>query len=356
MSRRYLDIRNCKALLPSLDGLPVLERLEECLIGINDQPGPFQGLFDKLLKHNKKTANQRYSSMRYFMCPLDIAQVLYFDHGLVNTKATPIPDKSPVRLHLAFESTNNMGWKITIPLQYLMKKWGDANEGYQGYVHTICHNWKMHGTNEEILNRASTSDGDYYYAGITGRNWLQRLNEHVREVRNGGRRQFYRFWRDSIGIEDVHILSALQEVNMSYKDAMNWEEFQVDHFTSTAACLNMIPGGFRGLKELHKMGYTSRDRVSLKERERAVDKMIRQSPLKGVPNLIMSELWKDPEHYAKVIGARSKSLSIEQVHRIRELGALGWKAKDIVDEVGALNRQQVYGVLRKRTYSKPPYV
>ena len=72
--------------------------------------------------------------------------------------------------------------------------------------------------------------------------------------------------------------------------------------------------------------------------------------------MIMSELWKDPEHYAKVIGARSKSLSIEQVHRIRELGALGWKAKDIVDEVGALNRQQVYGVLRNRTYSKPPYV
>ena len=51
---------------------------------------------------------------------------------------------------------------------------------------------------EKFLNRQSTDKDDYYYVGITGRNWLQRLSEHMREVRNGGRRRFYRAWKASL--------------------------------------------------------------------------------------------------------------------------------------------------------------
>ena len=35
--------------------------------------------------------------------------------------------------------------------------------------------------------------------------------------------------------------------------------------------LNMIAGGFKGQRELHKLGLISKKRVSLEERERAID-------------------------------------------------------------------------------------
>ena len=136
---------------------------------------------------------------------------------------------------------------------------------------------------------------------------------------------------------------------------MNWEEVNVDRVAAGPNGLNMISGGFKGQRELHKLGLISKKRVSLEERERAIDELVRQSPLKGIPNPFIAECWKDPEHYGKVIGAREKSLSVEQVHRIRELKQEGWAVKDIVKEVGALNAPQVYGVLRGDTYNKPPY-
>jgi hypothetical protein len=355
MSTHYLDKRNCQALLPPTEGLPVLERLEECLKGLNEQPGLYQGIIDKLIKHNKKTAKLSYGSQRYLPAAIDIAQGLDFETRVVRTHAYQRPGNTPVRLHLIFENTPNIGWKIILPLQPLLKKWGDANEGHQGYVHTICHNSPRLDSMEKFLNRQSTDKDDYYYVGITGRNWLQRLSEHMREVRNGGRRRFYRAWKASLDIEDVLIVSALMDINLSYNDAMNWEEVNVDRVAAGPNGLNMISGGFKGQRELHKLGLISKKRVSLEERERAIDELARQSPLKGVPNPFIAECWKDPEHYGKVIGARDKSLSVEQVHRIRELKQEGWAVKDIVKEVGALNAPQVYGVLRGDTYNKPPY-
>lgn len=124
MSTRFLDKRNCQALLPPTEGLPVLERLEECLKRLNEQPGPYHGLIDKLIKHNKKTAKLSYGSQRYLPSAIDIAQGLDFDTRVVRTHADQRPGNDPVRLHLIFENTPNIGWKIILPLQPLLKKLG----------------------------------------------------------------------------------------------------------------------------------------------------------------------------------------------------------------------------------------
>ena len=106
---------------------------------------------------------------------------------------------------------------------------------------------------------------------------------------------------------------------MSYPDAMDWEEYSVDTVAAGPQGLNMIAGGFKGQKELHKLGLIAKKRVSLEERDKAIDKLVRQSPLKGKPNPFIAACWEDDEHYGKVIGSREKTLSVEKVKRIRKL-------------------------------------
>ena len=91
---------------------------------MNEQPGPYHGLIDKLIKHNKKTAKLSYGSQRYLPSAIDIAQGLDFDTRVVRTHADQRPGNDPVRLHLIFENTPNIGWKIILPLQPLLKKLG----------------------------------------------------------------------------------------------------------------------------------------------------------------------------------------------------------------------------------------
>ena len=195
-------------------------------------------------------------------------------------------------------------------------------------------------------------EDDYYYVGITGRNWLHRLSEHLGDMRRGSRRRFYQAWRDSLGINDVLFLSALMDINMTYEDAMNWEERNVDKIAYGPNGLNMIPGGFKGAKFLHEHRITKNINISLEERETAIDEYIRQNPRKGIPNPFMSELWEYDDFYLRIIEARDKTLSPNQVRQIRELAEIGWSVAQITKEVNALNETQVKNVLVGKTYRR----
>jgi len=73
---------------------------------------------------------------------------------------------------------------------------------------------------------------------------------------------------------------------------------------------------------------------------------------RGIPNPFIAELWKDDDFYLKVIEAREKTLSPEQVRKIRELNKFGKSIIQITQEVDALNKLQVKNVLLGRTYSR----
>jgi len=193
---------------------------------------------------------------------------------------------------------------------------------------------------------------EYYYVGITGRNWLLRLGEHIREMHRGSRKRFHAAWRESLGLRDVLFVSSLLDVNLTFEDAMDWEELHVDKFAYGPNGLNMIPGGFKGLRHLHKLGIIARQDISLEERERAMAEYLRQNPRKGIPNPFMAELWKDDNHYLKVNEANPKRLSAEQVRLIRRLAAEGISVEEIVTEIGALNETQVKNVIAGRYYRR----
>jgi hypothetical protein len=66
----------------------------------------------------------------------------------------------------------------------------------------------------------------------------------------------------------------------------------------------------------------------------------------------MSELWKDDEHYLKVISSRENTLTPNQVRSIRALDQSGYSVAEITRKVGALNEKQVKDVLANRTYTR----
>jgi hypothetical protein len=142
-------------------------------------------------------------------------------------------------------------------------------------------------------------------------------------------------------------------LNHSFEAAMGWEEFIVDRHIAAGCSLNMIPGGFKGLKLLHTLGHLNRTtQVTLEERERAIAEFAKRHPRSGVPNLLIAGLWEDDAYYAKVITGRSNALSLEQVRRIRMLGLQGATPEAIASEVGARSVEQVSRVLSGRTYGR----
>ena len=181
-------------------------------------------------------------------------------------------------------------------MQFLLKGWGDANNGHQCYIHTISRKWNEVQSADDLKERIGVdSDDDYYYVGITGRNWLLRLDEHFGEMRRDNRRKFYRVWRESLGMTDVHYISTLMDINMTYEDAMNWEELYVDKVAYGPNGLNMIPGGFKGQRLLHKLRLIDRIDISLEDRDKAIAEYGRKNPMKGIPNPFIAELSKDED-------------------------------------------------------------
>ena len=352
MKSRFLDIRNCHALLPNEQGLPLAQRLEECLRQINDKHDRLRGSIDRMIEHNEKTRHKSRGSERYCDSPIEIAQVSEIPSRTINTQAIVGPAGGPSKLHTAFEYENGMIWKTIIPLQYLLKGWGDANRGHQCYVHTISHNLNRVTNLQSLRDRAGADIDDFYYVGITGRNWLLRLSEHIGEMGRGSRKKFHRAWRDSLGMRNVLFVSCLMDINLTFEDAMKWEEVAVDRFAYGPNGLNMIPGGFKGLRFLHEHRITDRYDISLEERDAAISDYLRQNPRKGIPNPFLAELWKDDEFYLKVIEARPKTLSPGQVREIRELANQGWSIPRIAEQVGALNEIQVKNVIAGRTYRR----
>jgi len=353
MKSKYLDIKNCHALLPSGHGLPVIQRLDNCLRQINDGSGPYHGLIGKLVAHNRNTLGKARGTQRLVKTAIDIAQALNVAQQTVQTQVAECPWNGPACLHTVFEHENGITWKTFVPLQFLLKGWGDANSGYQCYVHSISHNSPQRGSVDRLMTRLVTdSEDDFYYVGITGRNWLQRLSEHMRELRRGSRRRFYEAWRESLNLTDVLFVSALKNVNLSYEEAMNWEEHNVDTVAYGPNGLNMIPGGFRGAKFLHEHRITNRVDITLEERDKAIEEYIRQNPRKGAPNPYISALWEDDDYYERVMEANPKRLSRNQVVQILKLAEKEWSVAQISKEVGALNELQVKNVISGKTYTR----
>jgi hypothetical protein len=272
----------------------------------------------------------------------DIQFKAYFDNPGFERPA----EQHRVVLHIFVTEMDGLKRNISLPLQALMVGWGDVTEGSQGYSHSIA------------LLKDGRALEQWYYIGITTRNWLQRMEEHFHEVRSGSNKRFHAAWRSYTGNAQVILCSELIVLNHTYEGIMDWEEEQVDLHITAGNSLNMIPGGFKGLRFLHEHRLTHRLDITFEKRDSAIVQYAKAEYKRrgrsgaGIPNLLLSKLWLDDEFYLKVLAGRSDVLTPAQVVAIRQLAAAGKTEAHIADLVEARNIEQVKRVLTGKTYRR----
>ena len=302
-----------------------------------------------LLEHNRNPRNLIMCEM----AQIDIDLVFFYDAATKQTRmewkqyylypelARPLHQQRVI-LHIAVTEVDGVVRNVNVPLQAIFAGYSDVNEGHQGYSHTVA-----------FLDEEGLVIDELFYIGITSRNWLIRLEEHMAEIRGGSNKRFHVAWRSYAGNSKVMLTSELIVLNQTFKGVMDWEEMMVDSQKEAGKSLNMIPGGFKGLKFLHEHRIINRENISLGERDKAIEAYARTVPNRlGIPNPFLSALWKDDNFYAKVLAGRSDVLSPSQVLKIRELANLGQNANQIFESVQARNPEQVQRVIDGKTYTR----
>ncbi len=312
------------------------------------------GISDKLLAHNLSTTHRHlwdfYSGLDFDLVhesnskqrnpgrSVSTTVKVYFYH----TQFSRPPKERRVVFHLVHNEIDGTRWAISFPVQVVMKGFPRIEDGYVGYSHGIA-----------LINSDGKPSGPQHnYIGVTKRNWLQRMSEHFYEMRTGSNKTFHAAWRQYIGRNDVRLMSELVVVNHTFEQIMGWEEFEVDRQIAAGTSLNMIPGGFKGMKFLYEHRLIKSATVTLEARDEAVRKYQALNPRVGIPNLLISKLWKNPEYAQQVICGPEGRLSPERIRRIRELNELSVPIEKITQLVGAKNQSQVERVLSGKTYSR----
>jgi hypothetical protein len=355
---QYLDLKAIHHLLGDIQhgrigSLPVsllYFQLEAFLKNSEGNFSPAVGSIPRrLLEHNKQPRKLHLCEM----AQIDADVVFSYD---VSTKRTDMQWKAyfehpqfaraeseqRVVLHISVKEGTGLTRTISVPLQALMVGYGDVAEGHQGYAHSIT-----------FMDPAGGVLDQVYYIGVTSRNWLIRMEEHLAEIRGGSNKRFHAAWRAYAGDATVMLGSELIALNHTFQGIMAWEEEQVDAMMAAKKSLNMIPGGFKGMRLLHQHRLTDGVEISLEERDKAIAEYVRRVGVRaGVPNLFLAELWRDDEFYLKVLAGRSDVLTPGQVLAIRDLAAKGRTAQQIVEVVGARNVEQVQRVLQGKTYKR----
>ena len=314
-----------------------------------------KGISDKLLKHNRLLQKKRKKWVFYNELDFDIVHESNYDfmnNGTsVNTSikayffytqfSRPFYDRRVV-FHLNHHTINGTQWSISFPIQSIMKHYPIIKNSHFGYSHSI----------------SIRDDNGYftkpqmYYIGITKRNWLKRMSEHFYEIQKGSNKLFHSAWREYSNGGNALLSSELIVLNHTYNEIMEWEEWAVDNQFDSGTSLNMIPGGFKGLRYLYKKGLLKKHKASLSQRQVALKKIQKEKSDSIIPNFIISDMWKDPIYAEKVICNAEGHLSSKQVRQIRELHARNYPIELIVNQVNAKNRLQVSRVIKGITYSR----
>jgi len=248
---------------------------------------------------------------------------------------------------------------ISVPLQCVIKHWGDASKDHMLYEHDIA---PMDHAQEQLGEQFKTAR----YVGLTSRNWQTRYREHQRDALTGSELLFHTTLASvfpeggisqvGMGVFEVVrrglcLTSELEYVNLSYDEAMQIEEQLVEK-TLYPAGLNMIPGGFAGMKFLHKLGFLNRDKATIEERNLAAAKYLHQLPRQRNPAPWISDRWEKDEYYEQVVLSRSNTLNKDQVQQIRKFGEDGKFNSEIIARLSGASERQVRDVLSGKYYSR----
>jgi len=286
---------------------------------------------------------------------------------------------------------NKVLHSIIVPLEYLLgfNEKAIMREGsHQIYSRTILSqqnqnfiNSQMTPNKEKQKSNDETSVQQFYqsnsflYIGRTKRTWLERYNQHCRDMRRGSNLRFHRVLRGefcNIGVLE-HIV---ERAGLTEKQALDIEEKEVEkrslHLLFPNG-LNMIPGGNAGLKYVHnfakRTGFVMEKELTAENAESVlVD--IQQHSLKKHFNTDMierikaaiSRLWAENIHFrVNVMTKAQNRFSYEQIQAARIWHSSGWPNEKILEylqkmDSKKLNMDQLERLLKGETYASIPDV
>jgi len=219
-------------------------------------------------------------------------------------------------------------WSVSVPLNEILKGAPSLAGRHSLYVHAF---------DEEV---------PLHYFGITKQRWFDRLAQHESSARCGSQLLFHRAIRDKVGKKIAHRVLL---TDLDYETAMGLEESWVEEFGLYPAGLNMIPGGFAGIKYLHTLGVAARSEV---ERDAAVEKLASADSIGGRHNPLCAARWiSDQEYVNRVICGHSGRLTADQVRSIRMLSAGGASHDRIAAAIGD-RVERVRRVIGGRRYGR----
>lgn len=229
---------------------------------------------------------------------------------------------------------------VSVPLAAVLRTMRDLTGQHQVYSHAF--------TTDDVGEVIP----DCTYIGVTKRGWRTRWSEHVASANRGSRYRFHQAIRHWSG-RAMTVMHCVIGVGMSEADAMAMEEQTVGFETLYPQGLNMIPGGYAGLKYLRQIGAAgAHERVTPDSKQDIVNRFFETASRRGLPNPLAAANWCDPAYAEKVICAGEDRLKPDQIRNARFLSSLGKTAAEVATEIGARNVPQVQRLLSGSTYSR----
>ena len=150
---------------------------------------------------------------------------------------------------------------------------------YKLYKINFATNVNTENSFEKQLYDRSCGSFDYVYYGITQRDVFQRFIEHKRKAEYNSGYLFHKIWNklSKMRQHKLYISLSILKDSDSLDEIYNYEEAFVDFDSLYPMGCNAIPGGYAGIKELHKLKLlNSTKNISLKEREKAMEKFVQK--------------------------------------------------------------------------------
>lgn len=250
---------------------------------------------------------------------------------------------------------------IAVPISYVVNQSENFTRQYVIYVHSI--------SSKDVYTPSEVEDFTLNYIGLTKQGWRKRFSQHMSNARSGSPLLFHKALRDHYVGSSV-VAHRVVTVCETEKEAMDAEELLVEggekeDFENADAFvgmdgwvfgtlypkgLNMIPGGYAGLRVLHKMGAMKNNKpFNVEQRDKILMSHVQKE---GRSNPLLAAHWENEDYATKIICGPEDRLKPHQIQEARTLGFLGREPAEIVKIVGAKNERQIQNLLAARTYSR----
>lgn len=191
------------------------------------------------------------------------------------------------------------------------------------------------------------------YVGITKCGWAARWRQHVCSANNGSPYLFHD------AIRQMHprcvMRHSVHGCGLSYEAAMKLEEEIVAELSLFPRGLNMIPGGFAGIRFLGQRGFHGVTEKTWEHRSKLVREFRNHCERNRLPDPLLSarlsSVWKSDDYAASVICSNPNNFDLERVREARLLASFDWTTEQIAERFSC-KPARVDRLIRGDTYAR----